>query len=291
MTGEENTMNHFRKFIVVVGSFLFLIILFTGIFKYVENKAMLPPANSPLLCENENSDLPIVALLGDSITHGRVSANYSDILEEKFKSEFRFINAGINSHLAYNLLNRLDKVIKCNPSKITILIGTNDVNSTLSEESRKRYIKNMELPVEPNKKWYEENLRRIIEKLQKETKADIAVLSLPLIGEDLNSTANKRVVEYSNIIQSLASEYKITYLPLLETETEFIKGKSVDKRDCANSNALVSKAVADHFLFGKSWDEISMKNEFLISTDCLHINSKGANMISDLISGFINSKK
>ena len=144
-------MNHFRKIYSRSRILLFLIILFTGIFKYVENKAMLPPANSPLLCENENSDLLIVALLGDSITHGRVSANYSDILEEKFKSEFRFINAGINSHLAYNLLNRLDKVIKCNPSKITILIGTNDVNSTLSEESRKRYIKNMELPVEPNK--------------------------------------------------------------------------------------------------------------------------------------------
>ena len=51
----------------------------------------------------------------------------------KFKDRFKFINAGINSHLAYNLFIRLDKVIKCSPAKITILIGTNDVNSSLSE--------------------------------------------------------------------------------------------------------------------------------------------------------------
>lgn len=62
-----------------------------------------------------------------------VSGNCADILKEKFKDRFKFINAGINSHLAYNLFIRLDKVIKCSPAKITILIGTNDVNSSLSE--------------------------------------------------------------------------------------------------------------------------------------------------------------
>ena len=47
----------------------------------------------------------------------------------KFKlHDFSIVNAGINGDLAWNLLERLDDVIDCNPNHITILIGTN-VNS------------------------------------------------------------------------------------------------------------------------------------------------------------------
>ena len=39
--------------------------------------------------------------IGDSITHGRVSFNYVNSLEEKFGTHYEFVNAGINSNLAF----------------------------------------------------------------------------------------------------------------------------------------------------------------------------------------------
>jgi len=70
-----------------------------------------------------------------------------------------FVNAGINSQLSYNVLQRIDQVVKCNPDFITILIGTNDAAATLNEKNAARYVKKQNLPRVPHRHWYEENLQ------------------------------------------------------------------------------------------------------------------------------------
>ncbi|HMV42374.1 MAG TPA: GDSL-type esterase/lipase family protein [Leptospiraceae bacterium] len=272
----------FLIFIGFIGSAYFIT------YNRVKKEAMKLPDNSPSICSTPNNALPRVVLVGDSITHGKVSANYVSILENNFQNQYQFINAGINSNLAYNVLQRLDEIIQCKPTFITILIGTNDVNSTLNTKNQSRYISDMNLPRTPDLNWYEENLRKIIERLQKETSAKIAVLSLPVIGEDLNSTANQRVKTYSAVVKILANEYNIKYLPLNEKQNEFLAKQDNISQSCeSNSDNLMITAIASHFLFKKSWDEISETNKFKLVTDCLHFNHLGASFISDLIADFL----
>ncbi|HEY0256766.1 MAG TPA: GDSL-type esterase/lipase family protein, partial [Candidatus Methylacidiphilales bacterium] len=82
-----------------------------------------------------------VVCFGASLTAGTVSFDYVELLRARPSlAGFRFINHGVNGDLAWNGLQRLDKVVAERPDIVTILIGTNDVNATLSERNRLRYV-------------------------------------------------------------------------------------------------------------------------------------------------------
>ena len=76
-----------------------------------------------------------VACVGDSLTAGQVSVDYVKMLAARdLGRSLRFTNAGVNGDLAFNVLRRLDSVIDLQPDAITVLIGTNDANASLSEK-------------------------------------------------------------------------------------------------------------------------------------------------------------
>jgi lysophospholipase L1-like esterase len=235
-----------------------------------------------------------VVCFGASLTEGTVSCNYLELLAARPElAGFRFLNHGVNSELAWNGLQRLDRVIAERPDYVTILIGTNDVNATLSERNRLRYVSFNHLPVEqPDLAWYEENLRAIVARLQRETAARIALLSLAVIGEDLEHVANRRVGEYSEVIRCVARETQVAYLPLHERMVAYLKEHEPDRADLPSRLAYrdgltnVGNAIALH-AGGMSWDDVSRRNGLLLTTDCLHLNSIGAGMVAGLIAGWL----
>ena len=159
---------------------------------------MREPENSPsafLGRGRQSTTRTLVACAGDSISRGAVSANYVEMLERRFAADgYEFVNAGVNGQLAYNLLQRMDDVVACRPDVVTVLIGTNDVNATFSQAWEDSYRKEQKLPEKPTLAWYRLNVERIIDRLQAETDAKIALLDLPMLGEDLASDMNRRVV-------------------------------------------------------------------------------------------------
>lgn len=281
---------------ISIASILLLVVIFLTIYKIVESKAQKIPANSPAICvtqTDQSAESPghdgrkRVILIGDSITHGTVSFNYVDYLQDKLGGQgFEFINAGINSNLAYNVVQRLPEIHACQPDYVIILIGTNDVNATLSESRAQRYIQKMKLPRAPDQAWYYENYSHILQSLQQKTSARIAVLSLPVLGEDLNSAANRRVMQYSQTIQALARQYKVQYLPLNERQRDFLNKQTQTVQLC-QGDPPVEMAVARHFLLRQSWDEIAARQGFYLTTDCLHMNRAGGLMIADLVEEFL----
>ncbi|MGY4857374.1 SGNH/GDSL hydrolase family protein [Cryobacterium sp. AP23] len=77
----------------------------------------------------------VVVCAGDSITHGFMSASCLSLLQDRLGADgYEFVNAGINSDLAWNLLQRLDAIIACQLEVVTILIGTNDVAAHISTQ-------------------------------------------------------------------------------------------------------------------------------------------------------------
>lgn len=136
----------------------------------------------------------LVACLGDSITQGQVSANYVKLLERRWEPKgVRFVNAGVNGDLAFNVAQRLDPVIAQRPDVVTLLVGTNDVNSQFDDAWRARYRKEQKLPVDPTQAWYTEQVDQILRRVSSETDARVAVLTIAPLGENLDSRMNRLV--------------------------------------------------------------------------------------------------
>jgi len=230
---------------------------------------------------------------GASLTAGRVSFDYVELLRSRPSlAEYHFVNRGIDGDLAWNGLQRLDKVIEVQPDAVSILIGTNDVNATLSERNRLRYINFNHLPTEPTLSWYEENLRAIISRLKQETRARLALLSLAVIGEDLEHEANKQVDRYNEVVRRVAEDGKLDYLPLHERMIAYLHEHEEDRSflpprlGYRDGLVNIGNAIALHAT-GLTWDEVSRRNGLLVTTDCLHLNSVGGGMVADLIESWL----
>jgi lysophospholipase L1-like esterase len=235
-----------------------------------------------------------VVCFGASLTAGTVSCDYLALLRERPElAGFCFINHGVNGDLAWNGLQRLDPVIAERPDYVSILIGTNDVNATLSERNRLRYLEFNQLPVtHPDLSWYEENLRAIVTRLKSETTARLALMTLAVIGEDLAHEANRRVELYNGAIERIARDEDVPLLPLHARAVSYLQKHEADRAGLPPMLAYrdglhnVGHAVALHAQ-GLSWDEVSARNGLLLTTDCLHLNRRGAGLIADLIAAWL----
>ena len=230
---------------------------------------------------------PIVVCAGDSLTHGILSANYVDMLAKRMP-EMAFINAGINSELAYNLHARLDQIIALNPDFISILIGSNDVNATFGLAKTLNYLATQRPPQVPTPQFYHEMLVLIVRRLRTETKARIALCSIPPIGEDPGHYAWIRSEEYAAIVKKTAFDEGVEYLPLRERMCAYLADAPAKKAIAFEHFRKAGiGAVWDHKVLGMDWDEIAARNGFHLLVDGLHLNSHGAGMIAGLVERFI----
>lgn len=261
-----------------------------GVFLYVRRKVRALPGLRPENYTGYNRTKKRVVCIGDSITQGTRSFDYVQHLSEKsYYSDTEFINAGWGKDLAWNVLQRIDPVINLQPDFITILIGSFEVDATLSKKNENRYRKSNKLPQKPSPEGFRENLGLILQRLQGETTACIALISPPLVGENLDEESNYWSGEYSAIIKKIADEYGTAYLPLNERERELMHSLNhISRRSYKDGNRLFRRTAFKRYILGKSWDEISRENGFLLTPDLIHKNSKGGKIIVHLIERFIS---
>ena len=270
-------------------SFLLILLLFLGgIYAWLYRKISRHiPENYPNPQNRQRIDASkkIMVCFGDSNTHGNVSYNWVNDLRSQMP-DYQVFNAGINSDLTYTLLRRIEDVIACKPDFITILIGTNDVNATMNPKMKKRYQKlgRIDGGVSPNFEGFKQNYAEIIRQLKSKTTAKIAVMSLPVMGEDLTHEANMKADKYSDFVKQLAENEVLIYLPVREKQKEFLQ-KNPQKltHSFEETYKLLTLSVMSHYVLGKSWDEISTKHGFQLTPDNLHQNSVAGGMIRDLV--------
>lgn len=230
-----------------------------------------------------------VVCLGDSITRGQLSVDYVAMLSgRKSLSDFVFTNAGVNGDLTENVLRRLDAVIDLQPDLVTVLIGSNDVNASMSEKSGRRAVRMNKLTARPTIEGFADNVAAIVDRLAAETSARLGLFSLPVLGEEVDSESVRRSRRYSEVIEQVATSRGIAYLPLNErqiahlTEGGFRPGKAY--RDGV---ALMAGGAVQHFVLRRPLDEISRRRGLELTTDLIHQNSRGATMIADLAEDFV----
>ncbi len=249
------------------------------------------PTNAPTAQNREALDITKTTLVcvGDSNTHGNVSYNWVDDLVSIYPN-FQVVNAGVNADLTGTLLRRLDDTMACKPDFVTLLIGTNDIQSTMSasQENRYRQMKKVDAGEVVNFNSFCENFNKIITRLKTETNAQIAIFSLPILSENLNHEANKKADQYSDFIRQIATQENLIYLPLRETQKSYLQQHPTQsKYNYEDTFRLMNFSILRNIFLKQSWDEISTKHGFLLTPDNIHQNSISGKMILDLVKKFI----
>ncbi|MHA2025042.1 MAG: SGNH/GDSL hydrolase family protein [Candidatus Thorarchaeota archaeon] len=248
------------------------------------------PTNRPGKFQKSTTKKAIV-LAGDSITHGRFGENYVTLLTQRLDAEqYDLVNAGVNSQLAWNLLQRLDEIIACEPDYVTIMIGTNDAFAVTSQKQAEFFVKRMKLPKMPDQLWFRQNLQEIVTRLQEKTSAKIALISIPPIGEDKSHFAFKTSSDYCESIKEIASVTGVTYLPFHEKIVESLdKISGTPTYPLERVTTKMITACFKQYILRNDWNSIGAASGFQLHIDYLHLNTKGALMVSELIEEFIRS--
>jgi lysophospholipase L1-like esterase len=229
----------------------------------------------------------VVVCAGDSLTQGVGSGDFVALLEERFGPRgVVFVNAGVSGNLAWNVRQRLDAIVACRPDVVTLLVGTNDVHATLDARWAERFRRDQGLPAPPSLGWFRENVGAILDRLQSETGARLAVLTIPPIGEDPLSTLNARVRDYNGALAEIAAARGIACLPLHETLVAALPPGHVAPPYDGRSS-LMWRAGMKRFVLRRRWDRISAEHGLALLTDHVHLNDTGAAIVAELVGGFL----
>ena len=208
--------------------------------------------------------------------------------------ETRYVirNFGVGGDLTYNALQRLSAVIACQPHKIIVFVGGNDVLALVSRKARRFFRIFKRLPCEPSPAWFQKNLEMMVRRCKAEASAHIALCSLPPIGEDpassnhFQSELNRRVEEFSNVIRNIAFDEDVGYIPLYEAILAQINESP--RRPFIEFRFLPFYRDAFRTLvLRKMADEVAHMNGWRFHTDGVHLNSRSGFIVADLVQTFI----
>jgi lysophospholipase L1-like esterase len=219
----------------------------------------------------------IVACVGSSSTAGKGQAfNWVAELQQRLEPRFLLRNFGVGGDRAYNALRRLPRVIACQPQKIVVLIGGNDVLALVSTKARAFFRISKRLPRDPSPEWFSENLQAIVRCVKAESAATVGLCSLPPIGEDpasahrFQSELNRCIEEFSAIIRGIAQEEGVGYIALYEA----ILAETLRSPARAFTKFGFLSFYRDAFrtlVLRKTPDEVARINGWSFHTDGVHL--------------------
>jgi lysophospholipase L1-like esterase len=230
------------------------------------------------------SGRPVLVCAGDSITHGAMTPNWVTRVADSLAPTTDTVNAGFAGDLAWNLLSRLDDIIACRPSVVTVLIGTNDALAQISPSWSDGYMKAQHLPQRPTAQSYEDNLRQIVHRLRTETTAAVALMSLPPLGGATKGRWHDHLAPYNAIVQTVATEAGVPVLPVHDRIAELITDQPPTPWD--GTKKLMAATLAQRFLLRRSWEAIARRHGFATTTDGVHLNVAAAARIAALVEQF-----
>lgn len=169
-----------------------------------------------------------IIFVGNSITEG---GNWSELFPEK-----HILNRGIGGDITEGVVNRLDEIVRHQPSKIFICIGTNDIAKGISQEV------------------IIQNYRTILETVKaRSPETKIYVQSVLPVGKNLiTGHSNEKIVPLNVEIKKLCSEMKIRYIDLYPSfidETGYlIPAYTNDKLHLLGKGYLVWKPLIEPYI-------------------------------------------
>lgn len=233
----------------------------------------------------------VLACIGDSLTRGNMSADWVQLLREQLSAnglQVTVVNAGINMHCARNVCTRLAMILECRPTHAVVLIGTNDLKGELSAVEGVAYQALDNLPAPPTLQAYEQDLIEIRERLLV-AGVQVALVSPPILGEDIVSRPNKRAADYAAVVRRVADSggSRCTYIPLYEMTVTAAPAAAGVPYDGVRFFAWMWTMCADVYLRRKSFDEVQRERQLAVTVDLVHLGPRAARDLAAVVSRWV----
>jgi lysophospholipase L1-like esterase len=238
-----------------------------------------------------------IACLGSSTTAAKGTYKWIDELAQRPQNRrFRFVNFGVGGDLSFNLAGRLNPVLRLQPHRIIILIGTNDILASVFPTFRRFTRAWKRIAQEPSPASFKENLELITRRLRQKTWATIALSSVAPIGEalrshdDVQSRLNELVAAYNGIIGDVSSSNGAYYIPFYECFRDRLDRATTLKPFTRFSFAAFYRDyLFREMILRRSFDEIAKTNGWEFHIDGIHLNTRGGSILTEVVQQFLDS--
>lgn len=192
----QRQKNNYKSVIIALSLISIVLLFIASIFLYIHIKYEPKYIEKEKIIQDEN-----IVFLGDSIT------DYYDL--DKYYSNYNVVNSGIAGNTTRDILGDMkNRVYKYNPSKVFLLIGTNDINSKIPEEETIKNIKSIISGIRknrPNAKIYVESIYPINDTDDNK------------INKKLVSIRNNEIIKkYNKKIKKYCDNNSITYINMYD---------------------------------------------------------------------------
>ena len=248
---------------------------------------------------------PVLLCLGDSLTHGNISASITPEIPLKlcdflglptpdygktFADPVWVVNAGQNMITTHTILHeRLHTALGVFPDFIMIMIGTNDLRAMYKKSWCWNVMSVNELSETPSMQVFERNLTGILKFIREASpKVEIGLCTLPPMGEDLKSRSNQLVRQANEIIERVGSNAGagVSIIPVF-AQLETV----IEKNKCRFSWPIDLWLIASlcqmpfyHMLGGLiSLNFLSKAFGFCVMSDGIHLNETGRDLVVDCV--------
>lgn len=181
-------MSKLKKILVIIGiSIMCLLSISCVLYGYISNNKI-----KNIKVHDEN-----IVFFGDSITYG-----YN---VKEFFEKYHVVNSGINGNQTRDLLDRIETdLYDYNPSKVILLIGTNDIRSDINDKDIINNIKSIIKGIRTNRKNAEIYIQSVYPLNRNVDEA---------YWRDVNENYNNSsIIELNKRIKKLCSEEHIKYI-------------------------------------------------------------------------------
>lgn len=261
---------------------------------YLVRSISKPPSGPPeeFLSRPRTPGETLVACLGDSHTHGRVGADWVRKMRMRMGMEgWLFINAGHNGDLAWNLLQRLEPVIACDPDCAVILIGSNDVMAACHAGDAAEYVKSNALPAPPNIGWYEEQLRAVVRQFKERTHAEVVLCTIPPLGEGPQEEVAGVLAAHNAVVGMIGRTEGVHVLPLHRLLATELKGHVGPAYTPGDRKRPMGRALVGRYLLGKTFDQVGQEAGFSLLSDGIHLGDRAATMLATMVEQHLRSTR
>ena len=278
--------------IVVLVVILAVAITVATAFFYVSRIISLPPKGRAVdyLIRKSKNNQRVIACIGDSLTHGNLGVSWVDQLREEFPSDI-FLNEGINGDVVWQVHQRLELILKCNPDIIILMIGSNDAMASFNSKSGKRYKRNNNLPNIPSFQSYQKLLAELLDQLSNVNK--VFLCTLPPIGEYQNSQINQHINQFNDFIRQVAQEKSLSLLSVSENLWSDLALREFPLINDYNPNSIpllrrIYGGVMHHYIFKQPWDKIARSKRQWLLFDQINLGERAANIVFKVVKNAIS---
>ena len=224
----------------------------------------------------------MIHFYGDSITAGVPGISFCKYL----KCHIDYKNHGIGGDTVTGLINRIQGIKFDTKDYYVLEIGTNDILLPyLKNKSRiwENTIKRIEKTGRIITKDKDEFTKKYAELLGIFKNLKTIIISIPCIGEDIESDVNKKVDLYNNEIIKLCVSIGGYYIDFNEWQKKEIKIHSLENQGFLNNNAL--GMIVDIILTKnlRLANYLSTKRNLCTTIDGVHLNSNGALSLANMV--------